>query len=1247
MSDTLENAVLQWNCQGLRSRIRDLESLIQEAKNPLMLALQETNHHRPGVKTKVKVRGYHGFYCKTEGYPPNSPNNTAGRVGPGWGSALFIRNDLQAVEVQLNTDLQVAAAKVYLLDMEWTICSIYVPGESLNAAQLNNLFAQLQRPYLVLGDFNARHPSWGDRTRNRNGNVVAGYLEAGEPVLLNGDSPTFHSAAHNEETNIDLSLCSPQEAARVDWIVRPDLNPVDHYPMFTRFLNLDPPPALPRKFLINKARWQEFEESAAINSPIEVFANATEMAEYLTSTILAAAERSIPRSSGKPRKRVVPWWNAACQAAKRDLRCASRRYHRLRTQDAKIAFKRARAKARLTYKLAQRTSFSEYATSINSHTPISTVWKKVRAIQGNYQPPRAPVLSNDNGMVFNKHDVAEVMGTTFSRVSSPANYPAEFLQRKEALESQSIDFGSLEGAFNSAYLLEELMEALKSAGNTAPGEDEISYEMLRHLPKSALVFFIQMINHIWFNHDFPQQWRSALVLPFPKPGKDPTKAGNYRPIALTSCLCKIMEKMVNKRLMYILEPHLSDYQCAFRRMRSSIDPVILLDSEIKLNFKEKQHTAAVFFDLQKAYDTTWRYGILRALRSYGVQGHMLHFVKNFLAERNFSVQLQEVRSARFEQEEGVPQGATLSCSLFLAAINGIKDILPRRVKYTLYADDLCIYTSGGRGVGHLDTRLQSAIDAVERWTAGNGFRFSSDKTVIVHFCNKRVCAKEHNLLLNGIRVKQQDQTRYLGVIMDSKNTYRQHVKDLKARCYQAMNVIKCLSHVSWGADRKILLQLFQSLVLSKLDYGCQVYGLGADNIVSMLDPVLNTGVRLSLGAFKSSRVTSLLVEAGVMPLEYRRWFLICKQYYKYKQHEWNGMAKEILGQRGRDPYHQNTFSESAGLILRHFNIFLPRMMSMGRPPCPWLDQAPTWCQDLARHCKTDTAAGVMRALFEDHVHNIHEGSPLIFTDGSKTNNKVGFAAVGDGHTISHTLNSGASIYSAELLAIVKALEIIEASNSRTGVICSDSRSALEALNSGRITNPIVLQIRNELISLRGRGYNIKFCWSPGHVGIQGNEQADAAAKGAQQRDPHLTAMPVCDFFPIIRERLWKCWQREWDENTTDKLREVKTGVHPWMNPGHSNRRVETVLARLRIGHTRLTHEHLMTNTEPRQCRRCRVVLSVKHILVECPNFNNARRRFFGGVSPPLTLQKILAEGPTFSLGNLLGFLKSIGVLSKI
>ena len=279
--------------------------------------------------------------------------------------------------------------------------------------------------------------------------------------------------------------------------------------------------------------------------------------------------------------------------------------------------------------------------------------------------------------VTNAKEVSNIFVEHFAKVSRKSEDVPGFQYRNK--EHRTLDFTSNGGeSYNLPFTIREFDFALANCSNTAPGPDEIPYEMIRHVSGETKLFLIGLINRIWRESNYPSVWEFATVLPFSKPGKDRFLATSYRPIALTSCLSKLMEKMVNARLVWYLERQgtLSPAQCGFRRMHSTTNVLVRLESSICEAFASKHHHITVFFDLEKAYDTTWRFGILKILHECGLRGEMPLFIKAFLARRFFKVKVGSELSEMKCQEEGVPQGCVLSVTLFALAINGVRSDIP-------------------------------------------------------------------------------------------------------------------------------------------------------------------------------------------------------------------------------------------------------------------------------------------------------------------------------------------------------------------------------------------------------------------------------------------------------------------------------------------------------------------------------------------------------------------------------------------
>ena len=153
-------------------------------------------------------------------------------------------------------------------------------------------------------------------------------------------------------------------------------------------------------------------------------------------------------------------------------------------------------------------------------------------------------------------------------------------------------------------------------------------------------------------------------------------------------------------------------QCGYRANRSTDDHLIRLETLIHDAFIQNQHLIAVFFDLQKAYDTTWKHGIQQDLHDIGLRGNLPIFIGNFLIDRTFQIHLGTILSDLFHQEEGVPQGATLSTTLFNAKINDIVKEVDPGVEWSLYVNDFVIMYKSPT-IDAIQRKLQHTINRLE------------------------------------------------------------------------------------------------------------------------------------------------------------------------------------------------------------------------------------------------------------------------------------------------------------------------------------------------------------------------------------------------------------------------------------------------------------------------------------------------------------------------------------------------------
>ena len=308
-----------------------------------------------------------------------------------------------------------------------------------------------------------------------------------------------------------------------------------------------------------------------------------------------------------------------------------------------------------------------------------------------------------------------------------------------------------------------------------------------------------------------------------------------------------------------------------------------------------------------------------------------------------------------------------------------------------------------------------------------------------------------------------------------------------------------------------------------------------------------------------------------------------------------------------------------------------------------------WKRERARFCfhlisidKNQNVPQVNRQKALQHI-NSKGRHYSIFTDGSKNNNKVGSAAISTLESRTACLQGQASICTAELWAIKLALETVATTDYVKYTIYSDSKSALDSIRKFEPQNHIAANIMNTIHLLKTqRGKDISFCWVPSHVGIAGNEFADAAAKEASNRIPDDITIPPSDYAQEARKALLDKWQAT---TTDNKLRKIKDHVREWESSINKTRQTEVIITRLRIGHTNLTHSHLMTspNGPAPQCDLCGAHQSVAHFIRNCPRTRRIQEKYFQNNE----LKEILGEGQKFSITKIIAYLKETGLLSKI
>ena len=370
-------------------------------------------------------------------------------------------------------------------------------------------------------------------------------------IINNGQGTRIYSPT--EDSPLDLTFIDKKFAHLATWVVHDDEWGSDHYPIFTH-LGISPIHEETRvqHWNLAKAKWGRFTHLCTENISNIDDVDIDKFHDSIISCIKKSASLSIPLTSNKNGRDPLPFWNKQCQNVCNQKSASNKKYKSTKQLTDFIIFKKQKAFCQRIIKSSRRQYWRNYCSKLTRTSNLSSVWKMLKRMSGKSVSNRIPNIQVGNTKYATNKDKANILASQFAKVSSEENSSREFLGIKTKYEQEnetSIKYNNSNNSIlNKKKSLNDLKEAIKFAKKSSPGEDKISYAMYKHLSRTSLDKIVQLFNLIWSKGRLPSSWKHAVITPIPKIGKDPKHPSSYRPIALTSTLCKIMERIIVNRL---------------------------------------------------------------------------------------------------------------------------------------------------------------------------------------------------------------------------------------------------------------------------------------------------------------------------------------------------------------------------------------------------------------------------------------------------------------------------------------------------------------------------------------------------------------------------------------------------------------------------------------------------------------------------------------------------------------------------
>ena len=254
------------------------------------------------------------------------------------------------------------------------------------------------------------------------------------------------------------------------------------------------------------------------------------------------------------------------------------------------------------------------------------------------------------------------------------------------------------------------------------------------------------------------------MIPIQKPGKDKTSILSYRPITLLSCIGKLMERMIQRRLEWFVESNqiLAAQQSGFRKDKSTMDVLLQLEHNIRKAMQEGQHLLVVYIDLTSAFDKASLQGLLYKLAEVGLRGRILAWLEAYLTNRKMKVRIGDTISTERLTEAGVPQGAILSPLLFNIMTRDIPQ--EGNIHFYSYADDMT-FSVAGRDKAQTRRTMQRYLDKITKWLQDWGMIISRTKSVVQIFTRQKKL--DMVLRIGNTAISTEKEHKLLGLILDA------------------------------------------------------------------------------------------------------------------------------------------------------------------------------------------------------------------------------------------------------------------------------------------------------------------------------------------------------------------------------------------------------------------------------------------------------------------------------------------------
>lgn len=1144
-----------------------------------------------------------------------------------------------------------------------SIYSVYNPPKSSSSistltTHLNTLPDSTR--LMLVGDFNKHHSLWSGhkaprRTRQSDAEPLIQLLaERNLKLCLPRGTPTrLPDSGRQSATTIDLVFATEETADTILGCQTSSGHGSDHRSIDTTLdIGLPHTKSAPRPQW-RAADWEAFVPCVADlvqadsllqkSQTIDSNESLDHVVQGLSAAFVQATDKAVPIAKESPfAKR---WWTSELSAQRHEFKKLQNRAGKPNSTPA--SRDAARAAGREYQKAIRRQQRRHWKEWVEEATEQS-VWqahKYTSQAPDTVRSSKIPDLKAKDGTMASTNDekADALMGTFF-----PEPPPADL--------GDAEDFQYPEGLDLADIVETEVHDTImRFKPYKAAGPNKVANIALQKCVDILAPIMTHVINASLKLGYHPHLWKHFSTITLRKPGKpDYTIPKAYRPIALEDTMGKVAESVLATRLAALAEQFqlLPGTHFGGRPGRTTTDAILYLTQRVKDTWRGNGVLSVLFMDISAAFPSVSHARLIHNLKKRNVPAPLVQWIASFLSDRTTTLSFDDFTSPPRHASHGIPQGSPLSPILYLFYSSDLLELVSQskedRDKMAAgYIDDTMFAVSSPTVEENVE-KLERMAPQLLDWSRTHSCRFDLDKFQLIHFCRTEKLYAPLPININGQSIAASDSAKYLGIVVDRKLKWKEHVEAAIAKGTKAVLAVARLTRPTFGMPHRFVRQLFRSVVIPRMEYGMVAWyqpirkedgarrAKGSVGLARQLGKVQRIATRLITGALRTTATDVLDYLASIPPIELRlnlssfnaaaRLTTLPETHPLYKSVR---RCSRMYPRRHRSILHElfNAFPE-----LNNLETIDPT------PTDPW------WTPPFTFHiASSKDEAAEQVAQYAD--------SFCVYTDGSGFENGVGAAAIAKTRCGSIRVRraflgplSKHTVFEGELGGATLGLDII-ASEPRitSATILIDNQSSIISLTKRRPQSAqhLVELFHSQLRKLRRqrRTFRLHIAWVPGHSDVEGNELVDEEAKSAAQGNSTALPKPLMallrppDSLAALKASRKKALAKEWLLRWRQSERGKRSAKFDPTPPGKQvlkiykdlPRRACSIITQLRTGHIGLnSYLSRFRIVDSPFCSHCHVPETVDHFLFQCRRFNTQRhslRKSLG--KAPLTRRSLL------------------------